>query len=155
MMICHGWYPCFEPRPTPATLSRRIVTGVLRNEFGFNGLIMTDDLDMGAILTAYRLEDTIRLAIGAGNDMVMICHRVPELETVQRILGTCSSDQIETALHHISEFKKNLSQPDTFSENAFHEINREISQLRAAVVGEEIVDQLHTRERQISPVERF
>jgi Beta-glucosidase-related glycosidases len=51
MMICHGWYPCFEPQPTPATVSRRIVTELLRNEFGFDGLIMTDDLDMGAILT--------------------------------------------------------------------------------------------------------
>src|SRR5213079_3593177 len=51
MMICHGWYPCFEPKKTPATLSRRIITDLLRNELGFNGLIMTDDLDMGAILT--------------------------------------------------------------------------------------------------------
>src|SRR4029077_5357157 len=38
MMICHGWYPCFEPEKTPATLSRRIVTELLRSEFGFNGL---------------------------------------------------------------------------------------------------------------------
>src|SRR5213078_949414 len=49
MMICHGWYPCFEPKRTPATFSRRIVTGLLRDELGFNRLIMTDDLDMGAI----------------------------------------------------------------------------------------------------------
>src|SRR6201993_4075486 len=63
MMICHGWYPCFESKRTPATLSRRIITDLLRNEFGFDGLIMTDDLDMGAILTGYQLEDTIRLVI--------------------------------------------------------------------------------------------
>ncbi|PYL02581.1 MAG: glycosyl hydrolase, partial [Verrucomicrobia bacterium] len=31
MMICHGWYPCFEPKKTPATLSRRIITDLLRN----------------------------------------------------------------------------------------------------------------------------
>src|SRR5437660_2900305 len=72
MMICHGWYPCFEPEKTPATSSRRIITDLLRNEPGFNGLIMTDDLDMGAILTGYRLEDTICLDIAAGNDMAMI-----------------------------------------------------------------------------------
>src|SRR5262245_21792086 len=86
MMICHGWYPCFEPEEAPATLSRRIVTDLLRDEFGFDGLIMTDDLDMGAILTGYRLDETIRLAIAAGNDMAMICHRIPEIENVQRIL---------------------------------------------------------------------
>src|SRR5215831_10634327 len=33
IMTCHAWYPCFEPRPTPATVSRRIVTELLRNEF--------------------------------------------------------------------------------------------------------------------------
>src|SRR5215468_416272 len=36
MMICHGWYPCFEAERTPATLSRRIVTELLRDEFGFD-----------------------------------------------------------------------------------------------------------------------
>src|SRR5438094_7497512 len=51
MMICHGWYPCFEPKKTPATLSRRIITDLLRNELGFAGLIMTDDWRMGALLT--------------------------------------------------------------------------------------------------------
>src|SRR5712675_1976743 len=86
MMICHGWYPCFETEKTPATLSRRIATDLLRNELGFDGLVMSDDLDMGAILTGYRLEDTIRLAIAAGNDMTMICHRIPEIENVQRFL---------------------------------------------------------------------
>src|SRR5881396_2375148 len=85
MMICHGWYPDFEQKKTPATLSRRIITDLLRNELGFDGLIMTDDLDMGTILTGYRLEDTIRLAVSAGNDLVMICHRVPEIETVHQI----------------------------------------------------------------------
>jgi beta-N-acetylhexosaminidase len=154
MMICHGWYPCFEAKPTPATLSRRIITELLRNEFDFHGLIMTDDLDMGAILTGYRLDETIRRAIEAGNDIVMICHRVPEIETVHRILGTLPSDQIQRAQQYISDFKKNFSPPQKFSENAFHEINREIADLRAAVVGEEQAGKLVT-ERQISPVERF
>src|SRR5436189_4073548 len=154
MMICHAWYPCFESQPTPATVSRRIVTELLRNEFSFDGLIMTDDLDMGAILSAYRLDDTIRLCLEAGNDIMMLCHRVPEIETVQRILGTLPSDQIERAQQHVSEFKKNLSPPEEFSENAFQEINREIASLRTAVVGEEEPDRVVT-ERQISPVERF
>jgi beta-N-acetylhexosaminidase len=154
MMICHGWYPCFELQPTPATVSRRIVTELLRDEFGFEGLIMTDDLDMGAILIGYRLDDTIRLCLEAGNDIMMLCHRVPEIETVQRILGTLPSDQIERAQQHISKFKKNLSPPLKFSETAFHELNAEIADLRTAVVGEEEAGQV-VRERQISPVERF
>ena len=154
MMICHAWYPCFESQPTPATVSRRIVTELLRNEFGFDGLVMTDDLDMGAILTGYRLDDTIRLCLAAGNDIMMLCHRVPEIETVQQILGTLPSDQIERARHHIANFKKNLSQPQKFSESAFQEINAKIADLRTAVVGEGEAGRVVT-ERQISPVERF
>src|SRR5436190_6387756 len=154
MMICYAWYPCFEPQPTPATVSHRIVTELLRNEFGFDGLIMTDDLDMGAILSAYRLDDTIRLCLEAGNDIMMLCHRVPEIETVHRILGALPSDQIERAQQHVGNFKKNLSSPQKFSESAFQEINTEIADLRTAVVGEEEVGRIVT-ERQISPVERF
>jgi len=154
MMICHAWYPCFEPRPTPATVSRRIVTELLRNEFGFDGLVMTDDLDMGAILTGYRLDDTIRLCLEAGNDIVMLCHRVPEIETVHRILTTLPPDQIERAQQHIGDFKKNMSPPQKFSEHAFQQINQEIADLRTAVVGEVEAGKVVT-ERQISPVERF
>jgi len=155
MMTCHAWYPCFEPQPTPATLSRRILTELLRNEFGFDGLVMTDDLDMGAILTGYRLDDTIRLALDAGNDMMMICHRVPEIETVHRIFGTLPSAQIERAQQHIGNFKKNLSPAYQFSENAFHKINAEIADLRTAVIGEDEAGEVGATERQISPVERF
>jgi beta-N-acetylhexosaminidase len=154
MMICHGWYPCFESRPTPATLSHRIVTELLRNEFGFGGLVMTDDLDMGAILTGYRLDDTVRLSLEAGNDVVMLCHRVPEIETVQQILNSLSADHIERAQQHVATFKKNISPPETFSEHAFQEINREIADLRNVVVGEEKAETA-LRERQVSPVERF
>jgi beta-N-acetylhexosaminidase len=154
MMICHGWYPCFEPQPKPATVSRRIVTELLRNKFGFDGLVMTDDLDMGAILIGYRLDETIRLTVDAGNDIVMLCHRVPEIETVHRILSGLPSDQIERGQKKIANFKKNLSPPYKFSESAFNEINREIADLRIAVVGEEQAGGVVT-ERQVSPVEKF
>jgi hypothetical protein len=79
---------------------------------------------------------------------------VPEIETVQRILGTLPSDQIDRAQQHVANFKKNLSPPQKFSESAFREINTEIADLRTAVVVEEEPGRMVT-ERQISPVERF
>jgi beta-N-acetylhexosaminidase len=115
---------------------------------------MTDDLDMGAILIRYRLDDTIRLCLEAGNDIMMLCHRVPEIETVHRILGTLPSDQIEPAQQHIGDFKRKLSPPHKFSEHAFQEINQEIADLRTAVIGEVEAGKAVT-ERQVSPVERF
>jgi beta-N-acetylhexosaminidase len=155
MMICHGWYPCFEPQRTPATLSRRIVTDLLRNEMGFDGLIMTDDLDMGAILTGYRLEDTIRLAIAAGNDLTMICHRIPEIESVHQILDTLPSNQIDRALESLARFKKKLTPPDEFSEAAFRNTDGEIWDLRVAVLGEERAAIRSAEDGKRSPVEMY
>jgi beta-N-acetylhexosaminidase len=155
MMICHGWYPCFEPEKAPATLSQQIITDLLRNELGFDGLTMTDDLDMGAILTRYPLEDTIRLTIAAGNDMAMICHRIAEIENVQRILATLPSDQIDRALENVARFKERLTPPHEFSEAAFRRIDDEIWHLRVSVLGEERARQKSSQSIQRSPVEMF
>jgi beta-N-acetylhexosaminidase len=155
MMICHGWYPCFEAEKTPASLSRRIITKLLREEHGFEGLIMTDDLDMGAILNGYGLEETIRLAIAAGNDLAMICHRIPEIENVHRILGTLPKDQIDRALGSVARFKKKMSTPAAFSEAAFRKIENEIWELRVATLGEERATQRSVEDGKRSPVEAY
>src|SRR6266496_702123 len=155
MMICHGWYPCLEPDRRPATLSHRIVTQLLREEIGFDGLIMTDDLDMGAILNEYGLDETIRLAIAAGNDLTMICHRIPEIDNVHRILGTLSRAQIDRALASVARFKEKLVPPDDFSEAAFRDINSEIWDLRLAVLGEELASQRSPEDAKRSPVEMY
>jgi beta-N-acetylhexosaminidase len=155
MMICHGWYPCFEPEKTPASLSHRVVTELLHDELGFDGLVMTDDLDMGAILNEYGLEETIRLAIAAGNDLAMICHRIAEIEQVHRILGTLPNDEIERALAAVDRFKKNISTPTEFSEEAFHNIDQEIWELRLAVLGEELARQRSSEDGKRSPVELY
>ena len=114
MMICHGWYPCFNPAKRPASLSREIVTNLLREEFQFDGLIMTDDLDMGAILNEYGLEETIRLAIEAGNDWVMICHRVDSIDEVHGTLGKLPPAQIDRALENVARTKAKLAPPMSF-----------------------------------------
>jgi len=155
MMICHGWYPCFEAEKTPASLSRRIITKLLREEHGFEGLIMTDDLDMGAILNGYGLEETIRLAIAAGNDLAMICHRIPEIENVHRILGTLPKDPIDRALGSVARFKKKMSTPAAFSEAAFRKIDNEIWNLRVATLGEERATQRSAEDGKRSPVEGY
>jgi len=155
MMICHGWYPCFEREKTPASLSRRIITELLRGEFGFDGLIMTDDLDMGAILNEHGLEETIRLGIGAGNDLVMICHRIPEIENVHKILQVLPSAETERALASVARFKKQLAPPTDFSEAAFRKIDNEIWDLRVATLGEERARTRSTEDGKRSPVEVY
>src|SRR5438270_3232522 len=155
MTICHAWYPAFNPAKRPASLSREIVTGLLREEFGYEGLIMTDDLDMGAILNEYGLEETIRLAIEAGNDWVMICHRVAEIEKVRSILGNLPPGQIERALQSVAVTKTKLTAPDEFSEVKFREIDREIWDLRVAVLGEKEAGKRSPEDGKRSPVEMY
>ena len=155
MMICHGWYPSLEPEKTPASLSRRVITDLLRSEFGFDGLVMTDDLDMGAILNGYSLEQTIRLAIGAGNDLIMICHRIPEVENVQRILRALPREQIDRAFSSVARFKKKIAPPHEFSEAAFRKIDNEIWELRVATLGEERAKQRSVEDGKRSPVETY
>jgi len=155
MMICHGWYPCLEKEKTPASLSRRVITDLLRNEFGFDGLVLTDDLDMGAILNSYGLNETIRLAIEAGNDLVMICHRIPEIENVRKILETSPREQTDRALGNVAKFKKTMQPPHEFSEAAFRKIDNEIWDLRVATLGEERAKQRSVEDGKRSPVETY
>jgi beta-N-acetylhexosaminidase len=110
---------------------------------------------MGAILTGYRLDETIRLAIAAGNDVVMFCHRIPEIENVQQILSTSPWDEIERALKNVARFKEKLVPPDKFSEAAFRKIDDEIWNLRVAVLGDERARQTSPQSVQHSPVELF
>ncbi len=155
MMICHGWYPSLENEKIAASLSPRIVTGLLRGELVFDGLIMTDDLDMGAILNEYGFEETIRGAIGAGNDLAMICHRIPMIEEAAGYLGRLPNEQLERALASIARFKAKMTPPDPFSESAFDALNEEIWNLRVAVLGAERAAERSEEDGKRSPVETY
>jgi len=155
MMICHGWYPGFNSAKRPASLSREIVSNLLREEFRYDGLIMTDDLDMGAILNEYGLEETIRLAIEAGNDWVMICHRVHSIEEVRRTLAKLPPAQVERALESVARTKTKLQAPHPFSEAAFKTIDESIWALRVAVLGEEEAARRSPEDGKRSPVETY
>jgi beta-N-acetylhexosaminidase len=155
IMICHGWYPVFEKEKKPASLSRRVVTDLLRKEIHFEGLIMTDDLDMGAILNEYSLDETIRLAIGAGNDLAMICHRIEKISEVHRALENLPRPQLDHALSSVARFKQNLAPPHPFSEAGFRKIDNEIWDLRVAVLGEERARGRSAEDGKRSPVEMY
>lgn len=73
IMVSHVSCPGVNGDDTPATLSPRIVTGLLREEMGFAGVIITDALDMGAISSHYEKTEACRKALEAGCDMLLIC----------------------------------------------------------------------------------
>jgi beta-N-acetylhexosaminidase len=72
MMTAHVLMPALDEK-APATLSRRIVSDVLRHELGFEGVILSDDLEMKAIANAYTPPSAAVLAVAAGCDGVLIC----------------------------------------------------------------------------------
>jgi beta-N-acetylhexosaminidase len=75
IMVGHGHYPAFDgEKPRPASLSPTIITNLLRKELGFTGLVMTDDMEMGAISEIGSFEDAVVEAFQAGADMMLVCH---------------------------------------------------------------------------------
>jgi beta-N-acetylhexosaminidase len=137
MMICHGWYPCFEVKKTPASLSHRVVTQLLRDESGFEGLTMTDDLDMGAIVNEYSFDEMLRLTFAAGNDFAMICHRIDKAAEALGVIEKLPRKQIDRALASVAAFKSKMQPPTRFSESAFRKLDDAVWKLRVAVLGDE------------------
>ncbi len=72
VMTSHTMYPELDNN-RPATLSRKIITTLLRRQVGYEGLVITDDLEMGAIENEGRIEDAAWEAFLAGSDMLLIC----------------------------------------------------------------------------------
>ena len=79
LMVGHGHYVAFDGQPPkPASLSPAIISELLRRQLGFPGLVVTDDLEMGAITRGGNFTAAVTGAIQAGADMVLVCH-TPEL----------------------------------------------------------------------------
>ena len=78
MMVGHANYPALDESGLPSSLSREIIHGILREEWDYTGAVISDDLDMGAIVGHYGLAESVVRAVEAGNDLVLLCHR-PEV----------------------------------------------------------------------------
>ncbi|GAB7104394.1 glycoside hydrolase family 3 protein [Streptomyces phaeofaciens JCM 4814] len=84
VMSAHILVPALDP-VRPATLSRRILTGLLREELGYDGLIVTDGMEMQAIAGTYGIERGSVLAIAAGADAICVGGGLADDETVRRL----------------------------------------------------------------------
>lgn len=73
----------------PATLSRAAIDGVLRRDLGYQGAVMTDDLDMAAIRSSYSLTDAVVRAIAAGNDIILLSNSLkPDTNLPVAVIAT-------------------------------------------------------------------
>ena len=155
MMVCHAWYPAFDREKTPASLSRSIVTDLLMSELDFDGLIMTDDLDMGAITNESGFTATMERAILAGNHLAMICHRVHLVEEARGALEKVERAALERALAGVDRFKRKMAAPKPFSEERFRALDREVWEFRVATLGAEAAALRSPEDGKRSPVETY
>ena len=79
MMLSHIYYKNLDPQ-WPASLSDKIAKVLLREQLGFEGIVLTDDLDMGAIVKHYDIQTAIRRILAAEIDLALICHKGPNIE---------------------------------------------------------------------------
>jgi len=119
IMLAHIEFPHLDPLH-PASLSPHIVGRLLRDQLGFdNHLVLTDDLDMGAITRRYGRGEDARLAIAAGCDIVLICHEADSAEQAATSIATIPAWQRESSLKRISRFREKLAPPLLWSDSAW------------------------------------
>ena len=108
-MIAHVALPEITGDMTPSTLSREVVTGILREELGFRGLIITDAMNMGAITDSYGSSDAAITALTAGCDIVLMPNNVPAaFQAVVDAIGngTFSEEWLDATVRRILTFKQ-------------------------------------------------
>jgi beta-N-acetylhexosaminidase len=75
IMVAHAAYPGVTGDDTPASLSEKWMRDILRKKIGYEGLIITDDLDMGGVLAAASIEEAAVETLRAGADMFLVCQK--------------------------------------------------------------------------------
>jgi beta-N-acetylhexosaminidase len=115
VMVAHVVNTNIDPT-YPASLSPIFINTKLRGELGYNGVVITDDLDMGAITQNYSFDDKIVRAINAGNDILILSNNIKTYDkdivikarnTIDQALqnGTISWDQIIASYNRIQALK--------------------------------------------------
>jgi beta-N-acetylhexosaminidase len=133
VMLAHVEFPRIDP-DLPASLSPRMVTRHLREQLGFDHhLVLTDDLDMGAITRRYGRGLDARLAIEAGNDIALICHQTETAELAAAAIGELPSWRIDESLARIARLRKKLKGPLSWSEVKWRETCEALGELAARV----------------------
>lgn len=111
IMVGHILLPKIDSK-YPSSMSYEIVTNILRKDLGFNGLVVSDDMTMGAITKNYSIEESSIKAINAGVDLLLVCQKYENTENVLKALkeaalnGTISKERLDNALYNIISIKK-------------------------------------------------
>ena len=106
IMVSHAIYPQIDP-DHPASLSKAIITDWLRKDMGYNGVVITDDMDMGALAKHYTFGDMAVQSILAGSDILLVCHEYEHMQEAYNGLmkavkdGRISKERLDESVKRI------------------------------------------------------
>ena len=142
VMVAHAAYPLLDLQETdqngkllPSSLSFNVVTKLLREGIGFDGVVLTDDLEMGAIVRNYGIGDACVRAINAGVDMLAICAGKEAIyEGFNSVVAAARSgdldpERIDRSLARIARMKSQIVQPLPFDPARLKVLSEEIAAL--------------------------
>ncbi len=142
VMIAHASFPNSGLQETdqngkllPTSLSFNFVTKLLREELKFEGLAITDDLEMGAIVNTYGIGEACKMAIKSGEDMLAICaNQTAVQDGFQAVLeafrsGEISETRIDESLKRIFEVKQKIQKSLPFDSARLNELSEKIAEL--------------------------
>ena len=144
VMVSHGGFPNINIKEEttggllePASLNYAIVTELLREELGYQHLVVTDDLEMGAISRHYEIEDAVVRAFKAGEDMLLICADPDKVRRGYRALlsaaqeNRISAERIHASLKRIAATKAIAAPPLPLNLERFQSLSDEINELNS------------------------
>jgi beta-N-acetylhexosaminidase len=111
LMTAHIRFTAVD-RELPATLSEPVITGLLRHELGYDGVVFSDDMEMKAISANFPPEEAAALALGAGVDVVLFCHDLAKAIAVFDTLCALAGNdpalraKIEASYQRVSALKR-------------------------------------------------
>lgn len=117
VMVAHILLPKLDP-DNPATMSKAVIGDLLRQELGFNGVVITDDMTMGAIMKHYDLGTAAVQSVQAGSDIVLVAHdyalAVQVLGSLKQAVGAgkVSTAQIDKSVYRILALKQKYALAD-------------------------------------------
>ena len=124
VMVAHAAFPKLSLQEIdqngkllPSSLSYNLVTTLLRERLGFEGLVITDDLEMGAIVKNYGIGEASRMAFRAGADMIAICADADAIRSGYDAMrsaaesGEIDQDRLDSSLERINKLKTALAEP--------------------------------------------
>jgi len=111
VMVAHILLPKIDPN-NPASFSKTIISDILRTDMGFDGVVLTDDFTMGAIIKNYDIGQAAVKSIQAGSDIILVCHEFAKQEAVINALknaatsGKISLNRLDQSVYRILKLKE-------------------------------------------------